>query len=206
MLVGSMLVSLVGADGSIAGLTSILPGPVEIFVLLMLFVGAIDAAVINLYGPSLCTLTLIQTFLPAWEPRSAARNIVAVITVIVTSVVALRFADDFLVNYFNFIYLLMGLLIPWSVINLVDHYLIKKGEYDPQSFTALITYALGFLVQLPFMNGALVKGPVGDALGGVDLSWAVGSVASFVIYLALVRVMPSQDVVNVTAPLGSKAS
>lgn len=203
MVVGAMLVTVAGADGSIASLTDVMPAAVSDFVLLMLFIGAIDAAVINLYGPSLCTLTLIQTFLPGWSPRAKARNVVAVITALVTCIVALKFADDFLVNYSNFIYLLMGLLIPWSIINLADYYLIKKGEYDPESFTdatkgygafnvpAVITYVVGFLVQLPFMNGALVKGPFAKALDGIDISWAVGSVASFVIYLGLVRMMPA---------------
>lgn len=48
--------------------------------------------------------------------------------------IAAGFSDDFLVSYSNFIQILLYFLIPWSVINLVDYYLIRKADYDVESF------------------------------------------------------------------------
>ncbi|AGT95440.1 purine-cytosine permease family protein [Rhodococcus qingshengii] len=199
MTLGALLVTAAGGDGSVAQLLDIMPGPIGVFVLVMLFLGAIDAAVINLYGPSLCTLTLMQTFRTGWKPGAFARNLVATCTAVIAFMVALLFADNFLVNYSNFIHFLMCLLIPWSIVNLVDYYMIAKGQYDIAAFSdvnagygafnipALATYILGFVIQMPFMSGDFFTGPVAAAMNGVDVSWLVGSVASFFLYLALVR-------------------
>ncbi len=165
MTLGALLVTAAGGDGSVAQLLDIMPGPIGVFVLVMLFLGAIDAAVINLYGPSLCTLTLMQTFRTGWKPGAFARNLVATCTAVIAFMVALLFADNFLVNYSNFIHFLMCLLIPWSIVNLVDYYMIAKGQYDIAAFSdvnagygafnipALATYILGFVIQMPFMSG-----------------------------------------------------
>ncbi|BBY65880.1 purine-cytosine permease family protein [Mycolicibacterium helvum] len=200
MILGALLVVAAGGDGAVADLVSFLPAPFRIFVVVMLFLGAIDAAVINLYGPSLTVLTMIQTFKPAWVPRAFARNAVAVVLAIVTTVVAAGFASDFLNAYLGFITFLMTLLIPWSIINLVDYYVIKRGVYDPAAFIdstrgygyvnvpAVVTYIVTFIVELPFASSPFFVGSVANKLGGVDLTWAVGSVVSLVLYLGLTRV------------------
>jgi len=199
MVLGTLLVTVAGGDGSIAQLGDIMPAPVKVFVLIMLFLGAIDAAVINLYGPSLCSLAIAQTFRPSWSPGAAARNTVAAVTALIAFIVAVRFADDFLVNYSNFIHFLTCLLIPWSIVNLADYYLVSRGRYDVAAFNdpdagygrfnlpALLTYLIGFVVQLPFMAGDFYTGWVAERMDSADLSWLVGSVVSLVVYLLLVR-------------------
>lgn len=199
MILGSLLVTVAGGAGSVAQLTDMMPGPISAFVLIMLFLGAIDAAVINLYGPALCSLSVAQTFRPSWSPGPAARNTVAAAIAGVAFFVAMMFADDFLVNYSNFIHFLMCLLIPWSIVNLVDYYLVSHGRYDVEAFNdpnagygkfnvpALLTYVIGFCAQLPFMAGAFYTGWVSERMNSADLSWLVGSVVSLVVYLVLVR-------------------
>ncbi|WP_264070655.1 purine-cytosine permease family protein [Mycolicibacterium komossense] len=212
MVLGALLVVVAGGDGSVADMVSLLPGPAKVFVLIMLFLGAIDAAVINLYGPSLTVLTMIQTFKPTWVPRALARNVIAVLVAIVTTVVAAGFASDFLNSYLGFITFLMTLLIPWSIINLVDYYIIKKGVYDPAAFIdssrgygnvnipAVATYIVTFLIELPFASSPFYVGTVAAWLDGVDLTWLVGSVVSFVLYLGLMRLTASRRVNREAAP------
>lgn len=154
---------------------------------------------INLYGPSLTLLTIIQTFRPSWMPQAWARNMIAAVIAAVTTVVAIWFASDFLVAYTGFIYFLSALLIPWSVINLVDYYVVKKGVYDPQAFIdgsggygyvnvpAVAAYVITFLLELPFVSTPFFVGPIAEALHGTDLTWVVGSVVSFVLYLVFIR-------------------
>src|SRR5262249_13632850 len=131
MVVGALIVAGLGADASLANLSSILPAPLFVFVMLMFFFGAVDAGVINMYGSTLCVLTCIQAFNLKWSPKSMARNIVATILAVAVFVTSIGFSEDFLVEYSNFIAILTYLLIPWSIVNLVDYYIVRKGHYDP---------------------------------------------------------------------------
>ena len=100
---------------------------------------------------------------------------------------ALLGKKSFLVNYEDFILLLLYVLVPWTSINLVDYYLLRHGQYDVASFfrqdggiygrinaAAVTCYAVGILVQLPFISSPMYTGPVARAMGGIDLSWIVG--------------------------------
>ena len=100
---------------------------------------------------------------------------------------ALLSKESFLINYENFILLLLYVLVPWTAINLVDYYLLRKGRYDVASFfrrdggiygringAAITCYAVGILIQLPFISSPLYIGPLARAMGGIDLSWIVG--------------------------------
>ena len=83
---------------------------------------------------------------------------------------------------------------------------MRKGDYDVDSFfkrdggiyglfdwPALIAYIIGVLVQIPFMATTFYTGPVATALGGVDTAWIVGTIATLVIYLVLVRVTAGKN-------------
>ena len=108
--------------------------------------------------------------------------------------------DSFLVNYTNFILLLLYVLVPWTAINLVDYYLVRHGEYDVASFlrqdgglygrvnvAALVCYLFGILIQVPFMSTPLYTGPVATALQGADLSWLIGLALTSPLYFFLAR-------------------
>ncbi|GAA3659287.1 cytosine permease [Nocardioides ginsengisoli] len=199
MTVGAFLVAGLGANGVLADLDNIMPHPVFVFVMLAFFLGAIDAGVINMYGSSLCVLTCLQTFRLNWAPRSSARHLVAVTLAIAVFVASTTVTDNFMAEYTNFILVLAYLLVPWSIINLVDYYLVHKGDYDPNSFSdpnsgygavngpALLSYVLGCIVQIPFMSTTLYVGAIAKDTGGVDTSWIVGSIATGFIYLGLLR-------------------
>jgi len=106
MSVGAFLVAGLGLDGTIPDLANIMPQGVFIFVMLVFFIGAIDAGVINMYGSALCTLTTIQTFKLKWAPRPLARHIAAVVLAVLVLIVATTVSDSFMTNYTNFILVL----------------------------------------------------------------------------------------------------
>ena len=213
MAVGALIIAGLGANASLATLSRILPGPLFVFVMLVFFLGSLDAGVINLYGPSLCVLTCIQTFNLKWSPRAWSRNITATVIAVVAFVISIGFSNDFLVEYANFINVLVYLLIPWSIVNLVDYYIVKKGHYDPESFSdpksgygafnvpAVLSYVLGFVVQIPFMSTAIYEGPIAHAIGGIDTAWIVGTIATFFIYLGLVKAWSLRSSASASAPL-----
>jgi NCS1 family nucleobase:cation symporter-1 len=96
-------------------------------------------------------------------------------------VVALNASADFIGQFIGLILALLLVLVPWASINLIDFYLIKKGEYDIASIFsadggiygrfnhhAIIAYACGILVQLPFANTSLYVGPYSNIVEGAD--------------------------------------
>ncbi|PRY13622.1 purine-cytosine permease family protein [Kineococcus rhizosphaerae] len=154
----------------------------------------------NVYCGSLATITIGQTLFDDWRPGPRARSVATLAIFAVALVLALATADDFLVNFSNFMILLMCVLIPWTAVNLVDYYLLRHGDYHlPSLFerdggvygranpVAIACYVVGIVVQLPFLVTAFFTGPVANALGGVDVSWIVGLVVICPLYYVLAR-------------------
>ena len=128
--------------------------------------------------------------------------------------------NNFLVNYENFISLLLYVLVPWTAVNLVDYYLVEHGDYAVDDFfradggrygrvnwVAITCYVLGIGVQVPFIVTTLYTGPVGSALHGVDLSWIVGlCVVCPVYYLGARRFRSPRGPMGRTAGLAPAGS
>lgn len=140
-------------------------------------------------------MTLGQTFFSGWYPLARARIITAIITLGIEMTIAVYGQENFLVNYTNFITILLYVLVPWTAINLVDYYLVAHGEYDVASFfrrdggiygyfnrNAIFCYLLGIAVEVPFMSTSVYTGPASRALGGADVSWLVGLIVVSPVY------------------------
>jgi NCS1 family nucleobase:cation symporter-1 len=186
MVLGAM-VGLAAPKGNlVAGLAALTQG-IAPLVLIVFSVGVAAANAMNLYCGALSALTFGQTLLPRWSPGPQARTLMALALFGLSLMGAVLGKAAFLVNYEHFILLLLYVLVPWTAINLVDYYLLRHGIYDVPSFfrqdggiygrinvAAVTCYAMGILVQLPFIDSALYTGPVAHAMGGIDLSWIVG--------------------------------
>jgi NCS1 family nucleobase:cation symporter-1 len=169
-------------------------------VLVVFSVGVAAANAMNLYCGALSALTFGQTLFPRWLPGARARTIIALILFVFSLIGALLSKESFLANYEAFILLLLYVLVPWTAINLVDYYLLRRGRYDVASFfrrdggiygringAAVTCYVVGILVQLPFIASPLFTGPVARAMGGIDLSWIVGLAVTSPAYYWLAR-------------------
>ena len=186
MVLGAM-VGLAAPKGNlVAGLAALTQG-IAPLVLLVFSVGVAAANAMNLYCGALSALTFGQTLFPRWSPGPRARTVTALLLFAVSLLGAVLGRAEFLANYEHFILLLLYVLVPWTAINLVDYYLLRHGVYDVASFfrqdggiygringAAVACYAIGILVQLPFIASALYTGPIARAIGGIDLSWSVG--------------------------------
>jgi NCS1 family nucleobase:cation symporter-1 len=185
-----------GVIDSLAGLTS----GISSLVLIVFSIGLAAANAMNLYCCTLSTLTVGQTLVPAWTPKAVARGLVALILFGLSLMLAVLTKNSFLVDYTDFILLLLYVLVPWTAINLVDYYLIQHGRYDVQSFfrrdggiygrfnvAAVACYVIGVAVQLPFMSTTLYTGIVAAALKGSDLSWIVGLAITAPLYYVWAR-------------------
>lgn len=199
MVLGAMVGLAAPRGNLVAGLATLTDGLAPL-VLIVFSVGVAAANAMNLYCGALSALTFGQTLWPRWSPGPRARTVMTLVLFALSLLGALVGKAEFLMNYEHFILLLLYVLVPWTAINLVDYYLLRHGIYDVASFfrqdggiyglvnlPAVTCYALGILVQLPFIASALYTGPIAHALGGIDLSWIVGLAVTSPAYYWLAR-------------------
>jgi NCS1 family nucleobase:cation symporter-1 len=190
MSVGA-LVGAAATDGDPIGGLHALAGSLAAVALVLFALASATSNSINAYTSSLSSLTAVETFKPGWVPSLRARILATAFVHLWGLAVGLAARGDFLTHYTNFVTVLLYVMIPWSAINLVDYYLVRKGNYDVASFfqadggvygrynaTALWTYAIAVALQVPFMYLSFYTGPLVDDFGGIDWAWLVGLVAS----------------------------
>jgi nucleobase:cation symporter-1, NCS1 family len=199
MLLGALL-GLSAANGDIvSGLTAAM-APIGVAIILAFSVGIGATTAMNLYCGVLSAITVGQSFRPSWRAGRSARIVLTIIFSLLALTMALLGASNFMVNYENFLTLLLCVLAPWTAVNLVDFYLVQHGAYHVPSFfapdggiygrynaTALACYAVGIVIQVPFLATDLYTGPAAQALDGVDVSWLVALAASGGLYFVLAR-------------------
>ena len=87
-------------------------------------------------------------------------------------------------------------LIPWTAVNLVDFYFVRRGHYAITEifkiygrwfWRGLVAYVVGFAAMIPFLSTTFYVGPAAEAMNGADISFIVGLVVSGGLYLILCR-------------------
>ncbi|UVK81007.1 cytosine permease [Pseudomonas sichuanensis] len=167
-------------------------GPV---MLVLFLLSVISHNALNLYGAVLSIITLVQTFAHRWIPTAKSRAVLSLLVLAACCVVAVFASADFIGHFVDMVLVLLVVLVPWTAINLIDFYVIHKGDYDIQSIfkvdggiygrynpQALLAYAIGIVVQIPFMNTPLYVGQVSAYINGADLSWLVGLAVTTPLY------------------------
>jgi len=197
MLLGVVVALCIEGDDIVGGIAT-MTGGISFLVLATLSIGVAATNAMNCYCGALSTITVGQTLFPKWSAGAGSRAIVALILFSISLAVALLGKDDFMVNYTNFILLLLYVLVPWTAINLVDYYLVMHGSYDVASFfrrdggiygyfnwTAVLCYFIGIVVQIPFMSTDIYSGYVAQKMNGADISWIVGLLVISPLYYVL---------------------
>ncbi len=96
--------------------------------------------------------------------------------------------------------IMLYLLVPWTAINLIDYFFVRRGRYAITHFfmprgiygtwnaRGLTAYVVGFAATLPFfVLPEIYTGAAARALGGIDVGWLVGLLVSAAVYLWLSR-------------------
>ncbi|WP_109513685.1 purine-cytosine permease family protein [Pseudomonas ovata] len=199
MVLGAVLsVSISGLADNIGLHLSGLFGSAGLLVCLFLIYGQIAINVFNLYGAFMSTVTVLEPCLNLKVTPSVRTAFMLVICALATGLCTLA-KEGFIQFFLNFIFFMSYFLIPWTAINLVDYYVIRKGEYriadifDPRGIYGRINKkAIGIFLatialEVPFMNTALYVGPVPALLEGIDLSWLAGLIFPALAYYVLMR-------------------
>ena len=168
-------------------------------VLLFATLGLISVTALNMYGGSLTLISAIDS-LKKVQPTVGVRVLTIGLTAALSLIGAFAATSDFLTNFNNFLLLVLYLFIPWTAVNLMDYYVVRRGHYaiaeifNPHGiygrwgWHGIISYLVGFGVMVPFFSvGTLYVGPIAHAMDGADLSLFVGLPVAGLLYWWLSR-------------------
>jgi nucleobase:cation symporter-1, NCS1 family len=158
------------------------------------------AAVMSLNTYS-CTLTLLtgQDSVRSETPQMRARIITTIVLSVATLAVSLALPSSALTALNNVTLVIFYLLVPWSAINLIDFFVVRRGQYSVVdlfkidglygrwSWRGLTAYTTALLVAAPFLTFSFYTAPLAKQLGGVDISFVVSLVVAGGIYLLATR-------------------
>ena len=175
----------------------IFPGFGKVLLIGALF-GLVTIAALNFYGASLTLLSVCDT---CKKSRNGVGRRIATLALaaIVSTVIALDSSSDFLARFSQLLSLLLYLFTPWTAVNLVDFYLVRRGHYSVREifnprgmygrwqWRGLLAYGVGFAAMVPFFSTQFYTGPAARALGGIDVSMLVGLPVAAGAYLLACR-------------------
>lgn len=197
MLVGSVAAAYAPELGVAAAMEvaadRIFPGFGAIL-LVAAVLGLVCVSTLNFYGSSLTLLSVADTIRPL--RHSVTERLVSLAVAFVASTwIALASSGSFISRFSDLLAILLYLFTPWTAINLVDFYVIRKGHYSIRemfnphgmygqwNWRGLTAYGVGFLSMVPFFVTADWQGPVARALGGADIAMIIGLPVSAGLYL-----------------------
>ena len=162
--------------------------------------GLVTISALNFYGASLTLLSVADTLRPL--RCTAAKRLASVAAAVVAATaLALASSADFINRFEDFLSLLLYLFTPWTAINLVDFYWVRKchysireifnprGMYGRWNWRGLLAYGVGFVAMIPFFSTGTYTGAAAHALGGADVAMLVGLPVAALVYLLCCRSM-----------------
>jgi nucleobase:cation symporter-1, NCS1 family len=158
--------------------------------------GLISVTALNMYGGSLTLISAIDSFKKV-RPTATVRIITITLTAVLSLIPALLIGENFLTNFEDFLLLVLYLFVPWTAVNLVDYYIVRRGHYaiaeifNPHGmygrwgWRGITSYLVGFAAMLPFLSTSKYTGFVATELNGADISMFIGLPVAGVLYWVL---------------------
>jgi NCS1 family nucleobase:cation symporter-1 len=207
MVIAAIAVALTGVESVVGALRAAGDfvfsgfGTVTMILLLVSTLAIVGA---NFYGMTLTLFSAADSIRPV---RSTARQrtILLLVLGVALTVVALTLPESTVGDFGSYLAILVYLFTPWTAINLVDYFLVRRqqysireifnpdGMYGRWNLRGLSAYFVGFAVMVPFMSTKYFTGPVAKALDGADLSMLVGLPVAAGVYLWACRSMDLVD-------------
>jgi purine-cytosine permease-like protein len=201
MLVGTVAAALYPtlevAAAMRAATDSFLPG-FGTPLLLCSLLGLVTITSVNFYGASLTLLSVLDSLRPS-RPTLTKRMFALIVAAIAASALAAASTENFVAKFGAFLSVLLYLFTPWTAINLVDFYWVRKGHYSVReifnphgmygrwNWRGLLAYGVGFVAMIPFFSTDIYMGPVARRLGGADLAMLVGLPVAALVYVLACR-------------------
>ncbi|MDN7493654.1 cytosine permease [Burkholderia gladioli] len=159
-------------------------------------IGAMVATMgLNNYSAMLTLITGVDSF-RAVKPTRTIRIVTLLLLSAVWVAISMMLSGNSIDILFAALTMMLYLLAPWTAVNLVDYFFVRRGHYAiTHLFTAegiygawglrgLLPYAIGLLASVPFfVLPGVYTGPLAARLGGVDIAWAIGLAVATLAYL-----------------------
>ncbi|MEV8274274.1 cytosine permease [Microbacterium sp. NPDC077184] len=201
MALGAFVASLFSdADpvGAIAATAdALLPG-LGLVLLWSALPALITVITINIYAASIELITVADSFAKV-RPTRTTRVVACTIVGLAGLLGAVFSTGEFLDSFGSFLVVLLYVLVPWTAVNLVDYYLVRRGTYaiaemfrpngiyGAWGWRGIASYLIGILAMVPFVVTTWFVGPIAQAIGGIDIALFVGLGASALAYVLLAR-------------------
>ncbi len=162
----------------------------------------VGIAAMNNYSGMLALVTAADSFRPM-RRHHLTRVLLTGLMVLTWVVIAVSVKKDAISDLSVMLTVVLYLLVPWSSVNLVDYFFIRRSHYNISelfnpngiygrwAWRGLLSYASGWAVIAPFAVIPRVwTGPIAARLGGVDVAWLVGLLSAGLSYFAICKVFP----------------
>ncbi|MCL2804124.1 MAG: cytosine permease [Micrococcales bacterium] len=177
----------------------VLPGSGTVL-LLSALPGLVAVITVNIYAAGMELITTADSIRPV-KPTLAVRMIACSLIAVTAFIGASVSSGEFLDNFGSFLVILLYVLVPWTSVNLVDYYFVRRGNYvvaeifrangvyGNWGWRGMVAYVVGLLTMVPFVVTTWWVGPVASGLGDADIALFVGLVTSAITYLVLARTL-----------------
>ncbi|WJF90748.1 cytosine permease [Paraburkholderia bonniea] len=205
---GAWMAEMLKSSDALAAMSqvgsSVVPGLGQLIVIVSVL-GFLPIIALNTYSAMLTLLTGVDSIHKINPTRGARVISIIVISLVVMSCV-LMIGGNGIHLLHQFLVLMLYFLVPWTAVNLVDFFFVRRGRYAiPDFFTpngiygawqmrGIAAYLIGFAAMVPFFyindsaaNHEIFIGYFARLLGGVDVAWLVGLIVSGAVYLFLCR-------------------
>ena len=167
--------------------------------LVVLLLGLLIVMSINAYGGSLTLISMADSFKKINPTKKIRLIALTVMGLTVWGIAQFVGEDRFNSFYGNALVFLAYLFTPWTAVNLVDYFYVRKGVYvigeifnkdgiyGRWGWRGNAAYFVGLLSMVPFFVTTPYVGVIAKSLSNVDYSIFVGLTVSAIAYLILAR-------------------
>lgn len=176
----------------------LLPGS-GFWLLIAALPGLVTVITVNIYASSIELITILDSF-KAVRPTRMLRIVSCTVIAAAGLLGAVLSSGEFLKNFGSFLVVLLYLLVPWTSVNLVDYYFVRRGNYAIREifvphgsvygtwgWRGLAAYVVGIVAMIPFVVTVWYTGPIAAAMGDVDIALFLGLFASAAAYIVMAR-------------------
>jgi NCS1 family nucleobase:cation symporter-1 len=178
---------------------AVFPGAGKIIVC-GLVVTLLAVMAINQYGGSLILLSIADSFRPITPTRMKRATAIALMAAMVWIIAQTVGEARFNQFYGGALIYLAYVFTPWTAINLVDYFVVRRGHYvvsdllNPTggiygrwNWRGNVVYGATLAIMCPFMVTAQFIGLFAQRMGNVDISLPVGLTVGATLYLIACR-------------------
>jgi NCS1 family nucleobase:cation symporter-1 len=197
MLLGAILAAVFPGNLADMSLTTArLFGPFATVALGVLVLGMLQINVLNIYSGFMSGVTVFTGFSGSVSLTRRTRFGVMFAVAAAATLTAILTQDRFNDFFSDTLIAQVYLIVPWSAINLVDYYWVRKGEYSvadiydargvygSYNWRTLGIYGVAVAAQVPFMDLSFYHGAIAQRIGA-DMAWIPALVIPACLYAAL---------------------